>query len=84
MKCPEAEECISLRFSLFEKDKVIEVNAKAVWVNEAKGNEETLFKGFGVHFTKIDPEDRGLISKFVQDELVGLEKSFTTFTKSAM
>ncbi|MFQ5900562.1 MAG: response regulator [Thermodesulfobacteriota bacterium] len=79
----EIGDVIHLRFSLSEQDKLIEAEAKIVWVKTLDaahlnplnmddaniGSEDNLFnKGIGAHFLNIDPEDREIIERFVKKE----------------
>ena len=60
---------LHLTFSLPSEDDAIEAEGKVVWLNKSEGNTENLFKGFGIHFTKIIPEDREKIAIFVKREI---------------
>ena len=63
------EDILHLTFPLPSNDDAIETEGKVVWLNKSKGNTDNLFKGFGIHFTKIKPADRDRIAIFVKREL---------------
>ncbi len=65
----KTEDILHLTFPLPSDDDVIEAEGKVVWLNKSEGNTGTLFKGFGVHFTKIKPDDREKIATLVKKEL---------------
>ena len=60
---------LHLTFSLPSEDDAIETEGKVVWMNKYEGNTDNLFKGFGVHFTRITPEDRDKVATFVKREI---------------
>jgi uncharacterized protein (TIGR02266 family) len=60
---------IHLTFSLPDYQEVIEVEGKVVWLDKFDGSSENILKGFGIHFTKIKPDDKKGIATFVKREL---------------
>lgn len=65
----KTEDILHLTFHLPSDDDVIEAEGKVVWLNKSGGNADTIFKGFGIHFTKIKPDNSGKIAIFVKREL---------------
>jgi uncharacterized protein (TIGR02266 family) len=58
-----------LTFPLPSNDDVIKAEGKVVWLNKFEGSGDAFFKGFGIHFTKIKPDDREKIANFLKREL---------------
>ncbi len=65
----KTEDTLNLTFPLPSDDNAIEAEGKVVWLNKSDGDSDTTFKGFGIHFTKIKPDDRKKIAIFVKREL---------------